>query len=166
MRKTENEVLCDAAGRVVGRSTARRILTARERQWATTFVEKVSHQKGEAVMSKTQTKKPDTNEKTNMVFLAGLVQTANIEEERAFFALDVGMKQWVPCSAYKNEEIIRKLRGLYKGDFIQLKALVKPWSKKNDKGEWDRGMSIEVTEVKNIVKGNSNGAASDDDLPF
>lgn len=128
-----------------------------------------------AVMSKKQKSgngQPDIAERTNMVFLSGIVQTANIEAERAFFTLDVGMKQWVPCSSYKNEEIIRKLNGLYRGDFIQFKAILKPWSKKNDDGEWDRGMSVEITEVKTIVKGPGHSEAqksfraADDDIPF
>jgi len=168
MFKTETEILADALGRVVGRYTARRVLTRKERAWAGTFLASVTKQKGEAVMSKT--KSDVTAERTNMVFIAGIVQTANIEAERAFFTVDVGMKQWVPCSSYKNDEIIKQLSGLYKGDFIQLKAILKPWSKKNDDGDWDRGMNVEITEIKTIVKGPGGPAKTkdpiDDDLPF
>lgn len=107
-----------------------------------------------------------TDEKTNMVFLAGIVQVAKAEDERIFFTLDVGMKQWVPCSVYKNPELQQKLKGLYKGDFVQVKALLRPWSKKN--GEtWERGLNVEVTEVKNIIKGSGAPEKGDNDgLPF
>lgn len=124
-------------------------------------------------MVRTTPKKEDeaTKERTNMAFLAGIVKTVKLEDERAFFTLDVGLKQWVPCSTYKNDEVLQKIRGLADGDFIQLKAFIKPWSQKAPDGEsWNRGINIEITEVKKIVKGSGNGSsrskATDDDIPF
>lgn len=170
MRKTETEILCDALGRVLGRYEAPRTLSAKERAYASRFLANVTKQKGERSMSKTTKESELVKERTNMVFISGVVQTVNIEEERAFFTVDVGLKQWVPCSSYKNEDIIKKLRGLSKTDFVQLKAIVRPWSQKDDQGEWKRGINIEVTEVKTIVKGpgapSKSSTNNDDDLPF
>jgi hypothetical protein len=131
-----------------------------------------SKQQGEMKMATkkgmTTTKEDTISERTNMAFLAGIVKTVRLEDERAFFTLDTGQKQWVPCSVYKNDEVLRRLRGLADGDFIQLKAFIKPWSQKREDGEWSRGMNIEITEVKNIVKGNgvASRPATDDDIPF
>ncbi len=102
-----------------------------------------------------------------MVFLAGIVQMFQAETERLFFTLDVGMKQYVPCSVYKNPEIQKQLNGLYKGDFVQVKALLRPWSRKNDAQEWQRGLNVEITEVKNVVRGTREPERMvSDDLPF
>jgi hypothetical protein len=167
VRKTETEILADALGRVLGRYEAPRRLSAKERAYASRFLANVTKQKGVRSMSKN---KDVTAERTNMVFIAGMVQTTNMEAERAFFTLDVGLKQWVPCSIYKNDDLLKKLAGLYKGDFVQLKGLLQPWSKKNaDTGEWDRGMNVEITEVKALVKGPGGPAKKkieDDDIPF
>lgn len=88
-----------------------------------------------------------------MVFLAGIIKNPNIEKERIFFLLDVGLnnQKWVPVSTYKNESLLAKLRNIGDGDFIQLKAIIRPWSKKEDSGSWAHGLTIEIAEIKNLV---------------
>lgn len=101
-----------------------------------------------------------------MVLLAGIVQVSKVSEDSVWFTLDVGQTQWVPCTA-KEPELQEKLKGIYRGDFVQLRAILHPWSKKT--GEtWTRGMEVLITEVKTLVKGN--GAAPKENsanaLPF
>lgn len=165
LRNLEWSVLYGASGRPVGS------IAFRGRSWeykeeckkvAIEFLSRISKQEGENMGARN----PETMEKTNMVFLAGIVKASKIEDERAWFTIDVGLKQWVPVVG-ENKEIAERLRGLSVTDFIQMKAIIQPWSKKNGE-KWDRGIKIEITEVKTIVKGAGvpNRGGNDDDLPF
>lgn len=165
----DNEPLFDALGRIVGRVSCRKAISAKHRREISVFLEHLSKQKGK---EENRMSKVDTSQKVNMVLLAGTVQIMKRETERVFFTLDAGMKQWVPCSVYKNEAMSKALQDVEASDFVQIRGFIQPWSKKDANGGWDRGINIEVTEIKGHVRGERPAPAkqtrseASDGLPF
>lgn len=168
----KTEILADAMGRVLGRYSARRIMTGPERKWASDFLFKLQRKRMDE-MSKTNVKeKVSASERINMAFLAGEVKTINVESDRAWLLLECGSKDWIACSVFKQDALLETLSHIRPGDWLQVRALIKPWSKKYD-DETKRGVNIEITEIKNHLKGVTPAAdnqrrkvATDDDIPF
>jgi len=168
----DNEPLFDALGRVVGRVSCQKAISAKHRREIAVFLEHLSKQRRkDEGMSKV-----DVSQRVNMVLLSGIVQMMKREKERLFFTLDAGMKQWVPCSIYKNDDLLKKFVSIEATDFVQVRGFIQPWSKKNEDGGWDRGLNIEITEIKGYSRGNRPEAKrpvwerqaefGDDDIPF
>jgi hypothetical protein len=146
-----NEPLFDALGRIVGRVSCRKAISGKHRREISVFLEHLSKQKGK---DEDRMSKMDISQKVNMVLLAGIVQIVKRESDRVFFTLDAGMKQWVPCSVYKNPEMWKAFQDVEASDFVQIRGFIQPWSKKDSAGGWDRGLNIEVTEIKGHIRGD------------
>jgi hypothetical protein len=125
----------------------------------------------------------------NMVFLEGIVQSVNWEYRvRGYMLLDVGLEKnkYIPCTVFGEEcsELIEKISCFEKGDHMQVKGYLRPWSKKNDLDKWENHMDCRITEIKTkaprqprqspqaVAQGagwtgsGSGGMAIDDDIPF
>lgn len=89
----------------------------------------------------------------NIVVLAGTVKTVKLQEDNAFFLIDVtgkdqgGPTKWVPCTIYKEAELLKRMDNYREGDQIKIRGYVRAWSQKKD-GEWKNAVDIRVTEIK------------------
>lgn len=90
---------------------------------------------------------------TNMVVLAGIVKTLKQQEDNAFLLIDVtgkdqgGPTKWVPCTIYKEVELLQRIDNYREGDAIKIRGYVRAWSQKKD-GEWKNAVDIRITEIK------------------
>ncbi len=130
-----------------------------------------------AQQTKDSKARPVSQETVNLTFLAGEIMQMKVDDKRGWLALDCGIDKWVPCSIYADDDLLHKISQFAKGDFIQVKGFVRPWSrKKND--EWENGMDVRITEIRSAVpvpalgktpekpKAKAAQASYDDDHPF
>jgi hypothetical protein len=166
-------------GRILGHwSARRRPLNRAERAWCAKFFDELDSMfRGKVDFSMAAKPETKANEKTNMVFLAGVIgSTITIDGKRGFFLLDSGPEKnkFIPCSIYDEPELSAKLEKFEKGDFIKTVGYVRAWSKKDDEtGEWRNGLGIQLTEIRNEPpkRAAAKPAArqsqiTDDDIPF
>lgn len=92
------------------------------------------------------------SEWANMVVLAGKVKTVKLQDDNAFFLIDVtgekeGPTKWIPCTIYKDAALLNRMDSYREGDAIKIRGYVRAWSQKKD-GEWKNAVDIRVTEIK------------------
>lgn len=103
-----------------------------------------------AQQTKDSKAKPVSQETVNLTFLAGEIMQMKVDDKRGWLALDCGIDKWVPCSIYADDDLLKNISQFAKGDFIQVKGFVRPWSrKKND--EWENGIDVRITEIRSAV---------------
>lgn len=104
-------------------------------------------------------------EKVNRVFLAGTLRTDPVNYEKQVSALiDVGMAGAVPVSVYtgkgQNADLARQMACYRQGDEIQVQAIIKPWSVKQNDGSRKFGFSVDVVRIADRSGAKSKTAAS------
>jgi len=126
-------------------------------------------------MATTQTT-TNTKEKTNMVFLAGLLKfTPRVFDDNTRCLIDVGQRSCIQCTIYTgqnapagNAELAEKLKRFSEGDFIQMVCILRPYGVK--KGEtWVNNVSVDITQIKTEPPQRQQQRSTrggDDDIPF
>ncbi len=161
-------IIQDSRGRILGRWSARRPLTPKQRKFVTAFLIPFYRENG----GKEKVVDMEKGELVNQVKLAGLVKSVKVQsKDRAFFIVDCDNKR-VPCSVYQDEMSRALIERFEDGDYIQLVGRLNPWSKKDDDtGEWTNGMNVQVHKIMNeppkrATKPAPKQTAFDDDIPF
>jgi len=119
--------------------------------------------------SKNETK---TNEKMNMVFLAGNLKfDPKVFDNNVRALIDVGMKSCIQVSVYtgndENRPLAAKLKRFQAGDFIRLVCVLRPYGVKQDNDSWKNSISIDITEIKTEPPQRQESRRPiDDDVPF
>lgn len=163
--------IADEAGRLLGKYQSPSPLREEHLSVVRGFL--ISLQKGRIEMSKSQVN--DTNEKTNMVFLAGTLKfdpknfDANVKA-----LIDVGLKSAIQVSVYtgngKYAELAAKLMNFRQGDFIKIVAMLRPYGVKQDDDSWRNNMSVDITAIKTEPPQRQRelrqSPITDDDIPF
>jgi len=166
--KPFSEIVQDERGRILGRYTSRSELMRDQLAIVRTFLVKITKQTGDSAMSKTKTKEsPKAMEQTNICFIAGIVRTVKVSDDRAFLLIDVGPNsKFLPCTIYESHELLDLARRFRESDFIQVRGYVRGWSqKKNEK--WENHVDIRITEIRNAPKITERPPSTvDDDVPF
>lgn len=141
--------VADDKGRIVGKFQAPILPIREEIRIIKEFLCSISKQKGDEPMAEQQ-----KQEKVNMVFLAGTLKfDPKKGDTNARALLDVGFKSCLQLSVYIGEKseyraVADKLMRYRAGDFIQVRCMLRPWSKKVD-DQWKDQLSIDVTEIRN-----------------
>ena len=161
--------VADAHGRILGHFKSPSLLLQEQVSVVSSFL--TSIQRGKLDMSKNQSK--STTEKTNMVFLAGVLKfDPKIFDNNVKALIDVGLKSAVQVSVYTgnndNQEIAGKLKRFKQGDFIKVVAMIRPYGVKQDDDSWRNNVSIDITEIKNDPpqRQQQRAAVDDDSIPF
>lgn len=116
--------------------------------------------------------KTESNEKTNMVYLAGVVKLDPKSDENGVRCLiDVGLKNAIPAGVKKGADgLAAKLERFRQGDFIKTVCMLDPYGVKQADGTWKNGMAVKITAIKNDPPKREQAAAqremSDDDIPY
>lgn len=123
---------------------------------------------------KGETKTEPKKETENIVKLTGKVHGVWMKENSAFALINVGLKNFVPCTLFgkDDEALAEKLDKFAQGDHIEIIGYVNAWAVKKD-GEWQRKLDIRITEIRTDAPANKTRndtpkgwAQSDDDIPF
>jgi lysyl-tRNA synthetase class II len=179
----KSDILADAAGRIVGRVRARRVLTSKERAWATEFclgLQKIKSHKGEMVMAmtakeralateslKTRTKSQpvkETEERCNMVFLAGIIKKIDVRDKYGWVLLDTGERGSIPFKCFE-KAILADLQLFEIGDFIKIHGKLSQ-SKNKESDHYE--MLVVLTNIKSKIpeRSRNNNSRYQDEIPF
>jgi hypothetical protein len=181
----EWERLYNGSGVPVGFVKSKRPLTRKEREYCSRLVDGFISKRRieEMVNSKTQERK---NVFTSLCFVGGTLRKLKIQEESAFCLVEVTdnpkVSKWIPCSVYKEQELLDRLGRYNEGDHIELRGFVRAWSQKKD-NEWQNAVDVRVTEIRSkdperssrrpdsggngsAPSGWDGGGGNDDDIPF
>ena len=166
-------MLADNKGRIVGKFKSPSPLLREQIGIVKNFL--ISIQKGriEEMSKNTTSEKPKT-ERTNMVFLAGLLKfDPKVYDTQVRVLIDVGQKSCIQVNIYTgdkapegNKELSSKLRRFKEGDFVKLVAMLRPYGVKQDDDTWKNNLSVEITEIKNEPPQRQRQSRADDDIPY
>jgi hypothetical protein len=182
----EWERLYNGSGVPVGFLKSKRPLTRKEREYCSRLVDGLISKRRleEMANPKTQEKK---NVFTSLCFVGGTIRKLKLQEESGFLLVEVTdnpkISKWIPCSIYKEQELLDRLGRYSEGDHIEIRGFVRSWSQKKNE-DWLNAVDVRVTEIRSKAPERSsrrpdsggNGSApsgwdgspsgNDEDIPF
>lgn len=98
----------------------------------------------------------------NIVWVAGSLKSdPQFKDKQATALIDIGLPTAVTVSIYtargSNSKLVEQLRTFRKGDYIKVKAMLKPFALKQDDGGYKYGLSIDITEITSLKTGPQAG---------
>ena len=170
----EWHTVTDSRGRIQGKFKSPSPMLREEIEIVKAFLIEINKRKDDPTMAQQK----QEQERTNMVFLAGVLKfDPKVYDNNVTCLIDVGMKASVQVAIFTGENaptgnhtLAEKLKRYQEGDFIQVRAMLRPYGVK--KGDvWKNSISVDVTEIKNNPpqrqrEPERQRERSDDDIPF